>query len=391
MSVHSLALPPLSLYVHIPWCVRKCPYCDFNSHKADQALPEAAYIAALLDDLDRDLHWLTEMGVPARPIDSIFFGGGTPSLLSVEAYRQFFHGLKQRCEFSPDIEITMEANPGTFEAEKFKGYHELGINRLSIGIQSFNDEHLKKLGRIHSGDEALRAIELAKRAGFDNFNLDFMHGLPDQSQQQALNDLQLGIDCQPTHISWYQLTIEPNTEFFKRPPKLPEDETLWAIQEAGQSLLAKHGYQQYEISAYAKANKQAKHNLNYWQFGDYLGIGAGAHGKLTIPHDDIEKSHIYRTAKTRLPKDYLNLAKSFTAKTDDILPEDRDLEFLMNALRLHNGVPNTLFSERTGLPLSQIEPKLEKLKQDGWLERGGRIAPTEKGRLFLNELLERFL
>lgn len=386
-----MTLPPLSLYVHIPWCVRKCPYCDFNSHKADQSLPEQDYVSALLDDLDRDLQWLAQMGIPARPIESIFFGGGTPSLLSIAAYERFFKGLQQRCTLSPNIEITMEANPGTFEAEKFHGYRSLGINRLSIGIQSFNDEHLKILGRIHSGSEALNAIELAKRAGFDNFNLDFMHGLPNQTEQQALNDLRLGMDCNPTHLSWYQLTIEPNTEFFKRPPKLPEDETLWAIQEAGQALLANNGFAQYEISAYAQMGKQAKHNLNYWQFGDYLGIGAGAHGKLTIPNNELNLSHIYRTAKTRLPKDYLNLAKAFTAKVEDILPDDRDLEFLMNALRLHAGVPKTLFSERTGLPLSRIQSKLSLLEQDGWLQRGDNIAPTEKGRLFLNELLEKFL
>lgn len=387
----AMLLPPLSLYIHVPWCVRKCPYCDFNSHKADASLPENDYIAALLDDLDTDLAWLKAQEVNERPIHSIFIGGGTPSLLSVHSYEQLFDGLKQRLTFSDDIEITMEANPGTFEADKFKGYRDLCINRLSIGIQSFQDHQLKHLGRIHSGQEAVRAVNMAKNAGFDNFNLDFMHGLPDQTLEDALADLQQGIDLGPTHLSWYQLTIEPNTEFFKRPPVLPQDETLWAIQEAGQKLLAENGYEQYEISAYAKQGKIAKHNLNYWQFGDYLGIGAGAHGKLTIPHDDIAQSKIYRTAKTRLPKDYLNLAKRFLVVQENIEIEDRDLEFLMNGLRLFHGVDKTLFSERTGLAYEQIEDKIEALVKQGLLEAGDKLKTTPKGQLFLNELLERFL
>lgn len=387
----TMVLPPLSLYIHVPWCVRKCPYCDFNSHKADSLLPEREYITALLDDLDVDLAWLNEQGVAARPIHSIFIGGGTPSLLSVDAYQDLFSGLKKRLRFSDNIEITMEANPGTFEAEKFKGYRQLGINRLSIGIQSFQDHQLKHLGRIHSGQEAINAVNMAKTAGFDNFNLDFMHGLPDQTLEDALADLQQGIDLNPTHLSWYQLTIEPNTEFFKRPPVLPQDETLWAIQEAGQQLLADNGYDQYEISAYAKQGKQAKHNLNYWQFGDYLGIGAGAHGKITIPHDDITQSKIYRTAKSRLPKDYLNLAKRFLVLQDNIEIEDRDLEFLMNGLRLFHGVDKTLFSERTGLVYSDIEDKVDALIKQGLLESGDKLKTTTQGQLFLNALLEKFL
>lgn len=387
----AMTLPPLSLYIHVPWCVRKCPYCDFNSHKADSTLPEAEYVCALLDDLDVDLAWLSEQGVANRPIHSIFIGGGTPSLLSVQAYQDLFAGLQKRLRFSDDIEITMEANPGTFEADKFEGYRKLGINRLSIGIQSFQDHQLKHLGRIHSGQEAINAVNMAKAAGFDNFNLDFMHGLPDQTLEHALADLQQGIDLNPTHLSWYQLTIEPNTEFFKRPPVLPQDETLWAIQEAGQKLLADNGYDQYEISAYAKQDKQAKHNLNYWQFGDYLGIGAGAHGKLTIPHDDINQSKVYRTAKTRLPKDYLNLAKRFLVVQDNIEIEDRDLEFLMNALRLFHGVDKSLFNKRTGLAYDQIEQKVESLVAKGLLESGHKLKTTSQGQLFLNELLERFL
>lgn len=387
----SMQLPPLSLYIHIPWCVRKCPYCDFNSHKADMELPERDYVAALLDDLDQELLWLKQQGITPRPIHSIFFGGGTPSLLSVEAYEQLFTGLRQRLMFEPDIEITLEANPGTFEAEKFKGYFELGINRLSIGIQSFQNKQLQHLGRIHSGEEAVAAVQLAKQAGFTNFNLDFMHGLPEQSLADAMADLQQGLDLDPTHISWYQLTIEPNTEFYKLPPVLPKDETLWDIQEQGQALLAKHGFKQYEVSAYAQANKQAKHNLNYWQFGDYLGIGAGAHGKLTVPHNDINESRIYRTAKTRLPKDYLNLAKPFLVKRDNIAAEDRDLECLMNGLRLFDGISAELFEARTGLSFAHIEGKIQQAQQQGLLEPGRRIQATAQGQLFLNELLERFL
>jgi oxygen-independent coproporphyrinogen-3 oxidase len=393
---HSLILPPLSLYIHVPWCVKKCPYCDFNSHKADSVLPEQDYIIALLDDLDDDLKWLTENNIKPRPIQSIFIGGGTPSLLSVKAYKDLFYGLKQRLEFIPDIEITMEANPGSFEADKFNGYRQLGINRLSIGIQSFSDQQLKHLGRIHNGQEAVSAVEMAKAAGFDNFNLDFMHGLPDQTLAQALADLQKGIDLNPTHISWYQLTIEPNTEFFKRPPVLPQDETLWAIQEAGQSLLAKNGFQQYEISAYGKISKQARHNLNYWEFGDYLGIGAGAHGKLTVPAKKLTDTKIFRTAKTRLPKDYLNLAKRFLVARDNIELEDRELEFLMNGLRLYDGVDVSLFSERTGLDYQAIEQGVKKSIADGLidlvaLEQHNKLKATEQGQLFLNELLERFL
>ena len=381
-----LTLPPLSLYIHIPWCVRKCPYCDFNSHKAGESLPEKDYVAALLDDLDRDLHW-----VQGRSIHSIFFGGGTPSLLSVEAYEALFAGLKQRLTFDHDIEITLEANPGTFEAEKFKGYRQLGINRLSIGIQSFRDDQLKALGRIHSADEAIRAVEMARNAGFDNFNLDLMHGLPDQTLDMALADIQQALDLNPTHLSWYQLTIEPNTEYFKYPPKLPEDETLWAIQEAGQKLLAENGFAQYEISAYSQAGTQAgtqaKHNLNYWQFGDYLGIGAGAHGKVTLP----AQNQILRTAKTRLPKDYLNLAKPFLVSADNIESEDRPLEFMMNALRLYQGTDKQLFSARTGLDFSALSPQYEAAIQEGFLETGPEIKTTAKGQLFLNALLERFL
>ena len=378
----SLQLPPLSLYIHVPWCVRKCPYCDFNSHKADEFLPEQEYIVALLEDLKRDAHW-----VQGRQIESIFIGGGTPSMLSVKAYEDLFTGLKQQLNFSDDIEITMEANPGTFEAVKFKGYRQLGINRLSIGIQSFQDEQLKNLGRIHSAQEAVAAVQMAVDAGFDNFNLDLMHGLPGQDLELALSDLRQAIALKPTHLSWYQLTIEPNTEYFKYPPKLPQDETLWDIQEAGQALLAEHGFQQYEISAYSQKNRQARHNINYWQFGDYLGIGAGAHGKITLPGEN----KILRTNKTRLPKDYLNTAKIQSVNISEIETEDRDLEFFMNALRLYQGTPFSLFEQRTGLSMEHCQAKMAKAIEAGLLEDGGEIKTTAKGQLFLNELLEKFL
>ncbi len=389
-----MSLPPLSLYIHVPWCVRKCPYCDFNSHKAEEHIPEAEYVQALLEDLEADLFYVQD-----REIQTIFIGGGTPSLLSVEAYKNLLAGLQEKVTFVKDIEITMEANPGTFEAEKFAGYRKLGINRLSIGVQSFADHQLKHLGRIHDGQQAVAAIKMAKTAGFDNFNIDLMHGLPDQSEEQALADIQQAIDLGPTHMSWYQLTIEPNTEFFKRPPVLPEDETLWDIQEAGQELLAKHGFVQYEVSAYAQAGKQATHNLNYWQFGDYLGIGAGAHGKVTDlvnQPESLTASPVLRTWKTRAPKDFLiaaiNDSKSFLAGKESIQNEDLGLEFLMNALRLQQGFDLRLFEQRTGYPLDTIAKGIQAAIDKGLLTRSDdQIKTTAKGSLFLNEILALFM
>ena len=286
---HALAngfqLPPLALYVHIPWCIRKCPYCDFNSHTATPELPEQAYVEAVLADLDLDL-----LHVHGRQLTSIFFGGGTPSLFSASALQALLAGIEQRIAFSANIEITLEANPGTFEQEKFAAYRALGINRLSIGIQSFQDSKLEALGRVHSGAEAIAAVSMARQAGFTNFNLDLMHGLPDQSPAQALADLQTAIDLAPSHLSWYQLTMEPNTVFWSKPPVLPEDDVLWDIQEAGQKLLAQHGFVQYEVSAYARAGAAAQHNLNYWSFGDFIGIGAGAHGKVSVPQGRIQRT-----------------------------------------------------------------------------------------------------
>ncbi|WP_246226511.1 radical SAM family heme chaperone HemW [Pseudomonas atagonensis] len=375
-------LPPLALYIHIPWCVRKCPYCDFNSHTASPVLPEEEYVDALLADLDADLH-----AVYGREISSIFFGGGTPSLFSAEALGRLLKGVEQRIPFAHDIEITLEANPGTFEQEKFVAYRKLGINRLSIGIQSFQQEKLKALGRIHNGDEAVRAAGMARQAGFDNFNLDLMHGLPDQSLDDALSDLRQAIELKPTHISWYQLTLEPNTVFWNQPPVLPEDDTLWDIQEAGQALLAEHGYAQYEVSAYAQAGRPARHNLNYWSFGDFIGIGAGAHGKLSHPD-----GRIVRTWKTRLPKDYLNPAKSFQAGEKSLTNDEMPFEFLMNALRLTAGVESRLYPERTGLSLDTLAEGRREAEQSGLLQvEPSRLAATERGQLFLNDLLQKFL
>jgi len=375
-------LPPLALYVHIPWCIRKCPYCDFNSHAATPELPEQAYVAALLADLELDL-----IHAHGRQLESIFFGGGTPSLFSAQALKALLEGIEQRIRFSPKIEITLEANPGTFEQEKFAAYRALGINRLSIGIQSFQDSKLQALGRVHSGAEASAAIEMARQAGFDNFNLDLMHGLPDQSPEEALADLKMAIDLAPSHLSWYQLTMEPNTVFWSKPPVLPEDDVLWDIQEAGQALLAQHGYRQYEVSAYARNEQVAQHNVNYWSFGDFIGIGAGAHGKVSDP-----QGRILRTWKTKQPTDYLNPEKAFLAGSAVLPAEDLPFEFLMNALRLTEGVELKRFSQRTGLALAALEDGIQQARQRGLLsDDPARLAASAQGQLFLNDVLQIFL
>ncbi|HWR79532.1 MAG TPA: radical SAM family heme chaperone HemW [Pseudomonas sp.] len=375
-------LPPLALYIHIPWCVRKCPYCDFNSHAAGPDLPEDAYIDALLSDLQQDL-----THVHGRSLTSIFFGGGTPSLFSASALGRLLDGVEQLIRFNSDIEITLEANPGTFEQAKFRDYRSLGINRLSIGVQSFEASKLKALGRIHDGAEAIRAADMARAAGFDNFNLDLMHGLPGQSIEDALQDLRTAISQGPTHLSWYQLTMEPNTVFWNQPPVLPEDDTLWDIQEAGQALLAAEGYAQYEVSAYAQPGLQARHNLNYWQFGDFLGIGAGAHAKLSHPQGQIQRSW-----KTRLPKDYLAAGKDFRAGLRQLSADELPFEFLMNVLRLNAGVPAELFSRRTGLPLETLSAARSEAESRGLLESHPlQLRATPAGQLFLNDLLQHFL
>jgi oxygen-independent coproporphyrinogen-3 oxidase len=378
-----MSLPPLSLYIHIPWCVRKCPYCDFNSHAAPEQLPEDAYVQALLDDLDSELPL-----IQGRPLQSIFIGGGTPSLFSAQAIGQILQGVSARTPFADDIEITLEANPGTFELARFEGFRNAGVNRLSIGVQSFNAEHLQRLGRIHNPVEALAAARAAVEI-FPRVNLDLMHGLPEQTPAEAMDDLQQALEINPGHLSWYQLTIEPNTEFHARPPSLPLDEALWDIQEQGQALLEKTGYRQYEISAYARPGQQARHNLNYWQFGDYIGIGAGAHGKLSRYEGGqliIERRH-----KLRQPKGYFDPALRLAGQ-EVIAADERAFEFMLNALRLTDGVRAELFRERTGLSLEHIEPLLQQARQRGLLvEAPSRLAPTLQGRLFLNDLLELFL
>ncbi|MET3999128.1 radical SAM family heme chaperone HemW [Marinobacterium sp. MBR-109] len=378
-----MSLPPLSLYVHIPWCVRKCPYCDFNSHAAPEQLPEDAYVQALMDDLDSELPL-----IQGRPLQSIFIGGGTPSLFSAQAIGQILQGVAARTPFADDIEITLEANPGTFELARFEGFKAAGVNRLSIGIQSFNAEHLQRLGRIHNPVEALAAARAAVDI-FPRVNLDLMHGLPEQTPAQALADLQQALEINPGHLSWYQLTIEPNTEFHARPPSLPLDEALWDIQEQGQTLLEQAGYRQYEISAYARPAQQARHNLNYWQFGDYIGIGAGAHGKLS--RYEGEQLVIERRHKLRQPKGYFDPTLRLAGQ-EIITADERPFEFMLNALRLTDGVTAELFSARTGLPLENIAPLLQQARQRGLLvQEPNRLAPTLQGRLFLNDLLELFL
>ena len=375
-------LPPLSLYIHIPWCVRKCPYCDFNSHAVTGDLPEQQYISTLISDLDNDLSY-----VQNRELSSIFFGGGTPSLLSTAGVDKIIQSVAKRIRLSNNAEITLEANPGTFEQQKFAGYREVGVNRLSIGIQSFNQQQLQHLGRIHSSDEAIHAAQQAKSCGFDNFNLDLMHGLYRQSPELALEDLQKAITLNPSHLSWYQLTIEPNTEFYNQPPLLPDDDLLYQIEQQGQALLQQEGYRPYEVSAYCQSGKESVHNLNYWQFGDYIGIGAGAHGKIT----QLEQQQIVRTRKTRLPKDYMKSTTSISTTSEAIPPLSIPGEFLMNALRMNQGFTPRLFEDRTGLPFSGILPAITKAQTDGLIESGAQVKTTKKGRLFLNNLLERFI
>jgi len=375
-------LPPLSLYVHIPWCVRKCPYCDFNSHERGQTLPEQAYVEALMQDMSEDLAL-----AQGRPLQSIFFGGGTPSLFSGMAIGQIIENAEKLFGFAEDIEITLEANPGTAEHGNFRDLHSAGVNRLSLGIQSFDDQHLHKLGRIHGRHEALRAFGYARDAGFDNINLDLMHGLPEQSLSQAMADLDQAFELGPEHISWYQLTIEPNTVFYNRPPQLPVDDVLADIQDAGYAQLAEHGYGQYEVSAYARHERQSRHNRNYWEFGDYLAAGAGAHGKITRNAPD----DILRYRKTRLPNDYLNRNKPFTAGGEHIPVDNLPLEFLMNALRLNSGFSQTLFEMRTGLQFETIaQLAIELVHKDLLNMKDGYVVTTALGQRFLNEILGQF-
>ncbi|MDD9890752.1 MAG: radical SAM family heme chaperone HemW [Gammaproteobacteria bacterium] len=384
-----LERPPLSLYIHIPWCIRKCPYCDFNSHESGSPLPELEYINALLDDFN---HEVARLENNDRELVSIFIGGGTPSLFDGKSYSRLLKDIESKLPFSEQIEITLEANPGTAEAARFDSYREAGINRLSIGAQSFDDECLKRLGRIHDAAEALRAIEIAKLAGFKNFNIDLMHGLPGQSSEQALKDIQKAIDCEPSHLSWYQLTIEPNTVFYSRPPTLPEECVLEDIQDNGQALLENHGYQQYEVSAYSKAGNASSHNLNYWSFGDYIGIGAGAHGKLTL----IEESKLIRTHKMKQPNQYLNAINGRDAEIQEIAKQEMAIEFMMNSLRLRAGFSRAQFESRTGLGFDEIVKRVESLVERELIqmknvERDIFISATPRGYRFLNSVIEEFL
>lgn len=377
-------LIPLSLYIHVPWCERKCPYCDFNSHQAKTDINEPAYIDALLADLDADI---AEFGdnIQSREIQTIFIGGGTPSLFKSQSYEQLFRGLKQRLNFAANNEITLEANPGSSEMAKFSGFRQAGINRLSIGVQSFNQTHLSKLGRVHSSAEAIAAAQYAKEAGFDNFNLDLMFGLPDQNINQALSDLQQAIELSPTHLSCYQLTIEPNTLFHHNPPITPQEEALWDMQEALQSSLSNSGYHQYEVSAYAKTNRRCQHNLNYWHFGDYLGIGAGAHGKLST------KEGVYRTWKIKHPNSYLSRNSKLGGK-DLITGFTLAFEYMLNALRLNDGFTLSEFEYRTKLDRAAIFELLNKHQNSGLLQQNlDHIQPTPFGHNMLNNMLEDYL
>jgi putative oxygen-independent coproporphyrinogen III oxidase len=384
--VTALQHPPLALYVHIPWCVRKCPYCDFNSHAQKGELPIDDYVRALLADLEQDLPlaW-------GRTVHSVFFGGGTPSLFPAHAIGAILDGVSARLRLAPAAEVTLECNPGTAEHDRFEGYRAAGVNRLSFGVQSFDDACLQRLGRIHDANQAVAAVLAAQRAGFDNFNLDLMYALPGQSLAMALHDVERALALEPAHLSHYHLTLEPNTLFAARPPQgLPDEDTAWDIQEACQARIAEGGFAQYEVSAYAREGRQCAHNLNYWRFGDYLGIGAGAHGKLTLPAED----RILRRWKPKHPRDYLASAGTPAGIGGDetIDAKRRPFDFMLNALRVHEGFSVAQFEARTGLPLSAIDAQLAEAIARGWLARSGeRFVPTELGQRFNNDLVGLFL
>ncbi len=376
-------LPPLSLYVHLPWCVRKCPYCDFNSYRAAAEIPERSYVDALVRDLDQDLP-----RVAGRRLHSIFLGGGTPSLFSPESIDRLLSAVRARLPFEGETEVTLEANPGTVDAGRFRGFRAAGVNRLSIGVQSFAPEKLRALGRIHGREEALRAMDAARAAGFENVNLDLMYGLPAQTGEQALADLATAVALGPEHLSLYELTIEPNTVFQAKPPPLPDDDARWEMQLPLQALLADYGYRQYEVSAYARGERRCRHNLNYWEFGDYLGVGAGAHAKLS------DADGVTRLWKLKQPQAYMKQSgtRAGIGGVQRLGAEDLAFEFLLNALRLTEGFDPSLFERRTGLPLSFIGARLQTAQHRGFLACGAqRIVPTATGRRLLNELLLLFL
>lgn len=380
---------PLSLYIHIPWCVKKCPYCDFNSHTLRDEIPEVAYVRALLEDFQQELPQ-----IQGRVIQSVFIGGGTPSLFSPDSLETLLVGIQELTPIAADAEITLEANPGTVEQNRFSGFKKAGINRLSLGVQSFQSDKLRALGRIHDDQQAIDAVEALKNVGFLNFNLDLMYGLPGQSLEDVLNDLNIALTFDPPHLSWYQLTLEPNTPFFRKPPPLPADDAIWTYQQQGQALLLAHGFPPYEISAYAKMGSQdfrSRHNLNYWKFGDYLGIGAGAHGKITHEQTGV----VTRTWKLPHPKAYLEARGSRMGGQRYLTEQDICFEFMLNALRLYEPVSYEYFVQSTGLDLLLIKPALEKARQDGFLEpenqSGEAIKTTPLGKRYLNDLLTLFL
>jgi len=381
--VTRLLAPPLSLYIHLPWCVRKCPYCDFNSHQAEH-LPEAEYIAALERDLDRQLADRPE----PRPLQSIFFGGGTPSLFSAPGIEAILNAVHRRMKLADDAEITLEANPGTAEQRRFRDYRSAGINRLSIGVQSFDDDLLRALGRIHDGEQARRAVHSALAAGLEHINIDLMHGLPGQTLPMALADLDQALALGTGHLSWYQLTIEPNTAFYSRPPRLPDEDDLADITDAGLERLARQGLQRYEVSAYARSpGQRSRHNLNYWRFGDYLGLGAGAHGKLSSEPEQ----RILRYQSTRLPADYMARAGQ-AWPVHAVAESQRIAEYMLNALRLVEGFTPEDFEQRTGLAWRRVSPRLDELCRRGLLQPAGSgVRPTPRGMDFLNELIGQFL
>ncbi|MGH8644496.1 MAG: radical SAM family heme chaperone HemW [Gammaproteobacteria bacterium] len=376
--------PPLSLYIHLPWCVRKCPYCDFNSYRMRASVPEYAYIRALLSDLNHSSSLVDD-----RVVQSIFMGGGTPSLFSGEAICTLLDGVRGSLKVGHDAEITLEANPGTAEAHRFEAYREAGVNRLSLGVQSFRPEKLASLGRIHSGREAGDAFQLGRQAGFDNINIDLMYGLPDDTVEGSIEDVEQALALAPEHLSWYQLTLEPNTRFHHHPPHLPDEDIIAEIEQRGQEGLRDAGFQHYEVSAYARPGLQCRHNRNYWEFGDYLGLGAAAHSKISLP----EKCVILRQAKRRQPGAYIDAAGTPDSIDTqyELTAEHLIMEFMMNALRLTQGFRKELFTARTGLPLSVLNPALTLARRRGLLAvEPERMQATPRGRLFLDNLLQFF-
>lgn len=383
------ALPPLAVYLHVPWCVQKCPYCDFNSHALTGELPEASWLERMGDDLGEDLS-RPDWRVAQRPVISIFFGGGTPSLLDPNTVGAVLESLDRRLTLSPDVEITLEANPGTVDASRFKGLRTAGINRLSLGVQSFSDRALAALGRIHGSAEAVQAVAAARAAGFERINLDLMHGLPGQTTEEALADIEQGLALAGGHLSWYQLTIEPNTAFHSQPPRLPDEDTLAEIEAEGAMRLQAAGYRRYEVSAWAQDGQACRHNLNYWTFGDYLGLGPGAHGKLSAPGKAESALKVTRTRRTRAPKDWLEPRITPRFSATEVEPEVLPEEFMLNALRLIDGVDEGLFEARTGLPLTTVAAPLAALRREGLL-REDRLATTALGLRFLDRVVARFL